>query len=69
MEPTEPTEPRKRRHRPRRGPSFHTRRGPGLREFMNKLPQIKKFDQILKSDNSGGLWPAPTRGFNNIAAR
>ena len=41
MEPVEPMEPWKRRHRLRRGASFHTRQGPGLREFMNKLPQIK----------------------------
>ena len=32
-QPMEPVEPRKRRHWPRRGASFHTRRGPGLREF------------------------------------
>ena len=37
-------EPRKRRHRPRRRASIHTRRGPGLREFRNKLPQINVDD-------------------------
>ena len=36
----EPMEPRKRRHRQLHGASFHTRRGSGLREFINKLPQI-----------------------------
>ena len=40
MELTEPMEPRKRRHGLLGGASSHTRRGPGLREFMNKLPQI-----------------------------
>ena len=35
----EPMEPRKCNHRRLRGASFHTRRGSGLREFINKLPQ------------------------------
>ena len=39
MEPAEPMEPWKCNHRPLRRAPFHTRRGSGLREFMNKLPQ------------------------------
>ena len=39
----EPVEPRKRGHKPLGGASSHMRRRPGLREFINKLPQIMTF--------------------------
>ena len=53
----EPVEPRKRRHGPLRGASFYTRRGLGLREFMNKLPQMKPWPSAAATAaNMKGFW-------------
>ena len=49
MEPVELAKPRKRRHRLLCEAAFPTRRRPGLREFINKLPQIITFSETLPS--------------------